>query len=78
MDKYRHFFDADSDGRVDIFDVFTIIRYIVYISLACYVVIVEGINPVEDVYTDVEITLIVVSSFGSVLLEKFISLKFHH
>lgn len=71
-----NFWDADNDGEVTLLDVFTIIRYVVYISLACYVVLTEGMHPSEDVFTDIEMTLIVVSSFGAVLLEKFISLKF--
>lgn len=71
-----NFWDADNDGHVTLLDVFTIIRYVVYISLACYVVIVEGQHPEDDVFTDVEMGLIVTASFGAVLVEKYIGLKF--
>lgn len=71
-----NFWDANEDGTVTLLDVFTILRHIVYIALACYVIIVEGQNPEVEVYSDMKIGLIVCSSFGAVILEKFLSLKF--
>lgn len=71
-----NFWDADNDGNVTLLDVFSILRYIVYITLACYAIVTEGSNPKEDVFTDIEMSLIVCASFGAVILEKFISLKF--
>lgn len=71
----KPFADLDGNSNFDLNDLFTALRNVVYISLACFVIIIEGQNPELDVYTDVEIGLIVCSSFGAVLLEKFISLK---
>lgn len=70
-----NFWDADEDGKVTLVDVFAILRNVVYITLACYVIIAEGQNPKDDVFTNWEMGLVVCSSFGAVLLEKFITLR---
>lgn len=70
------YFDVDNDGKTTVSDIFYIVRMVVYLGLAGYAIIMEGMSPTEDVYTDFELITIIVASFGSGMMDTFIRAKF--